>query len=174
VGERHFGSRYRGMTVVYSHEDTPLGTGGAVLQALQLMPPEPALVMNGDTWLGLDIAAFVHWAQAREPADAVVLRRVDDVSRYGSVALDGERVTAFGEKSGSGSGLINAGFYWLHRSSFERWTWPAAFSLENDFFQRHLAELDLRGTITDGHFIDIGVPEEFDRAQIDIPRWQSA
>ena len=66
------------------------------------------------------------------------------------------------------------GFYWLHRSSFERWTWPAAFSLENDFFQRHLAELDLRGTVTDGHFIDIGVPEEFDRALIDIPRWQSA
>lgn len=172
VIEAHFGSAWHGMALGYSVETTPLGTGGAVLQALRDMDDEPALVMNGDTWLGLDIAAFVRWAREREPADCVVLRRVDDVSRYGAVALQGERIVQFGEKSGSGPGLINAGFYWLHRQPLEQHDWPAQFSLENDHFQRHLAELDLRGTVTDAHFIDIGVPDEYDRAQHEIPRWQ--
>jgi D-glycero-alpha-D-manno-heptose 1-phosphate guanylyltransferase len=170
VIEAHFGSSYRSMSVAYSVETTPLGTGGAVLKALLQMPDEPTLVMNGDTWLDMDPAGFVAWARARAPADAVLLRRVDDVSRFGCVELDGERITRFGEKSASGPGLINAGFYWLHRASFSRWAFPETFSLENDFFQAHLAELDLRGTITEGAFIDIGVPAEYDRAQVEIPQ----
>ncbi len=168
----HFGAAYRGMAVGYSQETTPLGTGGAVLRALQRLPggpDEPALVMNGDTWLNQDLGTFVAWARARSPADCVLLRRVDDVARYGSVALDGERIVRFGEKSGSGPGLINAGLYWLHRSSFTRHPFPETFSLENDHFQAHLGELDLRGAVTEAAFIDIGVPEDYDRAQVEIP-----
>ena len=167
--EGHFGDRYGSMRVDYSVETTPLGTGGAVLRALRGMPDEPTLVLNGDTWLDMDLRAFADWAQQRAPADVVLLRRVDDVSRFGSVALDGECITRFGEKSGSGPGLINAGIYWLHRASFERHAFSETFSLENDFFQSHLAQLDLRGTVTEGEFIDIGLPEDYDRAQLAIP-----
>jgi D-glycero-alpha-D-manno-heptose 1-phosphate guanylyltransferase len=174
VIEQHFGSQYRGMQVAYSHEASPLGTGGAVLQALRQITAEPTLVMNGDTWLDMDLGEFVEWARQRAPADAIVLRRVEDVSRFGSVALDAERITHFGEKRFSGPGLINAGIYWLQLASFERYPFPAAFSLENEFFQAHLTELDLRGFVTEGAFIDIGVPEEFDRAQIEIPRGPAA
>ena len=170
VIEQHFGSSYRGMAVSYSQETTPLGTGGAVLQALRGLPDEPALVMNGDTWLNQDLASFVSWARERAPADCVLLRRVDDIARYGSVLLEGERIVRFGEKNGSGPGLINAGIYWLHSASFERYVFPPSFSLENDHFQAHLAALDLRGMVTDAPFIDIGVPEDYDRAQIEIPR----
>jgi D-glycero-alpha-D-manno-heptose 1-phosphate guanylyltransferase len=173
VVEAHFGTAYRGMAVGYSQETTPLGTGGAVLRALHGLPgsdEEPALVMNGDTWLNQALSAFVAWARERNPADSVLLRRVDDVSRFGSVALDGERIVRFGEKSGSGPGLINAGIYWLSRASFDRYRYPESFSLENDHFQAHLSELDLRGTVTEAPFIDIGVPEDYDRAQIEIPR----
>ena len=176
VIEQHFGAAYRGMAVAYSQETTPLGTGGAVLKALHSLPDEPTLVMNGDTWLNLDLAAFVAWARARAPADAVLLRRVDDISRYGSVVLggDGERIVRFGEKAGSGPGLINAGIYSLRREALDRYPFPATFSLENDHFQPHVAELDLRGSVTEAPFIDIGVPEDYDRAQIDIPRWLAA
>jgi D-glycero-alpha-D-manno-heptose 1-phosphate guanylyltransferase len=170
VVEAHFGTAYRGMAVGYSQETTPLGTGGAVLRALHSLPDEPTLVMNGDTWLNQDLGAFVTGARARNPADSVLLRRVDDVARFGSVALDGERIVRFGEKSGSGPGLINAGIYWLHRASFDRYNFPESFSLENDHFQAHLSELDLRGTVTEAPFIDIGVPEDYDRAQVEIPR----
>jgi len=171
--EQHFGASYRGMAVSYSVETTPLGTGGAVLRALRLMPDEPTLVLNGDTWLDMDPATFVHWAQQRAPASAVLLRRVNDVSRYGCVELAGERIVRFGEKSASGPGLINAGFYWLQLAAFERWAFPESFSLENDFFQAHLSDLDLRGTVTEGQFIDIGVPDEYDRAQVEIPQAQA-
>ncbi len=167
--EQHFGTAYRGMTVLYSQETTPLGTGGAVRRALLTLPEAPTLVMNGDTWLNQDLAAFVAWACARTPADAVLLRRVDDVARYGSVELDGERIVRFGEKSGSGPGLINAGIYWLHRASFSPYGFPESFSLENDHFRAHLSDLALLGTVTDAPFIDIGVPEDYDRAQVAIP-----
>lgn len=173
VIERHVGTSHLGMQVLYSREDTPLGTGGAIRQALQLLPPLPTLVLNGDTWLELDLNAFLAWCDARSPADAVVLRRVPDVARFGSVTLDGERVLSFGEKAGTGPGLINAGVYRLRLQTFEGFNLPTAFSIENDLFQPHVAKLDLRGHVSEGHFIDIGVPEEFDRAQLALPRWTS-
>jgi NDP-sugar pyrophosphorylase family protein len=173
VIERHFGAAYRGMAVGYSLETKPLGTGGAVLKALQGLPDEPALVMNGDTWLNLELAAFVAWARQREPADVVLLRRVDDIARYGSVVLgaDGEHIVRFGERAGSGPGMINAGIYWLHRAALARYSFPESFSLESDHFRPHATELGLRGRITEAPFIDIGVPEDYDRAQTEIPRW---
>lgn len=167
----HFGSCYRSLALTYSHERTPLGTGGAVLQALRSLPEAPALVLNGDSWLDMDLSAFDAWCEARPQTDAMVLREVPDVSRYGSVRLDGERVTAFGEKAGAGPGLINAGIYRLRLSTFAGFDLPAAFSIENDFFHLHIKRLGMRGFVTDGRFIDIGVPEDFDRAQTDLPRW---
>ena len=171
VIERHIGHSHRGMPVQYSHEAAPLGTGGAIRQALRLLPPLPTLVLNGDTWLGLDLRDFEAWCDARAPADAVVLRRVPDVARFGSVTLDGEQVLRFGEKAGSGAGLINAGVYRLRAQTFDGFDLPAAFSIENDLFQPHAARLGLRGHVSEGHFIDIGVPEDYDRAQIVLPQW---
>lgn len=174
VIEAHFGASYRGMAVAYSHESQPLGTGGAVLQALRGLDDAPALVLNGDTWMGLDLPAFAAWAQAATGQPAVVLRRVDDVARFGSVVLDGERVVRFGEKTGHGAGLINAGIYWLQRRTLEALQLPEVFSLEADAFMPHLDTLGLRGFVAEGEFIDIGVPEEFDRAQTAIPAWAAA
>ncbi|MDE2370334.1 MAG: nucleotidyltransferase family protein [Burkholderiales bacterium] len=169
--EAHVGHSWRGMAIEYSHEETPLGTGGAVLQAMRRLPDEPTLVLNGDTWIGLDLTAFGTWCDRVPDADAIVLRRVEDASRYGRVEIDGERIVAFGEKSGSGPGLINAGVYRLRRSTFARYALPAAFSLESDLFAPHAAELGLRGHVCAGHFIDIGVPEDYDHAQTVLPLW---
>jgi D-glycero-alpha-D-manno-heptose 1-phosphate guanylyltransferase len=101
----------------------------------------------------------------------VVLREVADVSRFGAVRLQGERIVSFGEKAASGPGLINAGIYRLAMQTFSRFPLPEVFSLEADFFQKHLAALNLSGHVCQGDFIDIGVPEEFDRAQQLIPAW---
>lgn len=171
VIEDHFGDRYRGLAIEYSREASPLGTGGAIVQALRLLPAQPALVLNGDTWLDLDPAAFVAWCEARPGCDAIVLRSLPDASRYGSVELAGERILRFGEKAAEGPGLINAGVYWLHLQSFQGFDLPTAFSIETDFFQPHVTELDLRGFVMDGNFIDIGVPQDYDRAQVELPRW---
>lgn len=172
VIERHVGTRHGRMAVAYSHEEQPLGTGGAVLQALRLhLEGEPALVLNGDTWLGLDLPTFARWCAEAPEADAMVLREVDDAARFGRVTLQGEWVASFGEKSVHGPGLINAGAYWLRERSFQGLGLAPVFSIEKDVFEPHVARLGMRGFVSTGAFIDIGVPDEFDRAQTLLPRW---
>jgi D-glycero-alpha-D-manno-heptose 1-phosphate guanylyltransferase len=174
VIERHVGKRRGQMSVVYSREEQPLGTGGAVLQALRgHLAGEPALVLNGDTWLGLDLPVFLCWCRQSPCKDAMVLRAVEDAARFGRVTLSEDEVASFGEKSVPGPGLINAGAYWLRERSFEALALPAAFSLEQDVFEPHVRRLGIRGYVSDGAFIDIGVPEEFDRAQVLLPGWAS-
>lgn len=169
--ESHFGARYRGMAITYSREESPLGTGGAIVQALAQLPSEPTLVLNGDTWVGLDLRAFMAWCGAAGDGASIALRQVPDTSRYARVVLDGERIVAFGEPSQPGSGLINAGIYWLRPHTLAGWALPRVFSIENDFFRPHAARLQLRGFVTGGQFIDIGVPEDYDRAQTVLPQW---
>jgi len=171
--ESHFGSAYRGMAIIYSHEDTPLGTGGAIAKALHALPAQTTLVLNGDTWLDVDLAAFHAWCLQQPASPGLVLREVPDVSRFGAVTLDGEHIVAFGEKQASGRGFINAGVYGLSLAHLEGFGLPEVFSIETDFFQRCIGTpKTLRGFPCHGSFIDIGVPEEFDRAQTDLPRWQ--
>ena len=100
-----------------------------------------------------------------------MLREVADTARFGRVTLQGDQVLSFGEKSQAGPGLINAGVYCLQREAFAPFALPQAFSIETDFFAPHALTLGLRGFITAGHFIDIGVPEDYDRAQTALPMW---
>jgi D-glycero-alpha-D-manno-heptose 1-phosphate guanylyltransferase len=175
VIERHVAQRQSRLPVLCCPEDQPLGTGGAVLHALQAhLRGEPALVLNGDTWLGLDLPDFVRWCQTEPGAAAMVLRQVDDAARYGRVTLAQGRVTRFGEKSAPGAGLINAGAYWLSEHSFEGLAPQGPFSLEIDLLQPHAARLGIRGYVSEGSFIDIGVPQDFDRAQTLLPLWAAS
>ena len=94
---------------------------------------------------------------------------MEDASRYGVVALEGERVMAFGERPHTASGvLVNAGIYLLDRGVVDDLT-PAS-SLENDILPRLAARGALRGTVAEGYFRDIGVPEDYAAAQQEIPR----
>lgn len=172
--ESHFGDAYRGMAIVYSREDSPLGTGGAIAKALRALPPQITLVLNGDTWLDVDLVAFHAWCLQQPTSPGLVLREVPDVSRFGAVTLEGDRIVAFGEKQAAGRGYINAGVYGLALAQLEGFGLPEVFSIETDFFQRCIGTpTALRGFPCHGSFIDIGVPEEFDRAQTDLPLWQA-
>jgi len=169
--ESHFGHRYRALEIGYSRERTPLGTGGAIVQALRTLPRVPTLVLNGDSLLEVDLAAFWAWCDADPGADAVVVRAQPDVSRYGAVTLASDRVLTFGEKGASGPGFVNAGIYRLRLATFDMFSTPSAFSIELDFLQPHARELGLRAYVSEGRFIDIGVPEDYDRAQTELPLW---
>jgi len=149
-------------------------TGGAIVNALDEFGDDPFLVMNGDTWSGFDIHAWVSWCEGQSELDAMVVRRVPDSSRYGTVELKDGLVHAFGEKLAAGPGFVNAGAYYLRRRTFSAFALPMAFSIERDLFQPYARQMRLRGYVVDGDFIDIGVPEDYDRAQIELPRWLSA
>ena len=169
--QNHFGTAYRGLPIRYTVETTPLGTGGALVQAISGKGGDPWLVLNGDTLLSIDYPALLAWYRQQPARVAMVLRRVDDVSRYGAVLVENDRVTGFAEKGGSGPGLINAGIYILMPELFQGLALPRQFSFEADVLQAHCSGLLPRAYVTDCYFIDIGVPESFERAQRELGRY---
>lgn len=164
--EDYFGGFYRGMDVVYSPEDEPLFTGGAVKQALTRCEGDWMFVMNGDTWLDVDFGAMEAVAdKAPETVKAVIaVKRMRDFERYGTVDVDASgMITAFHEKRPCAEGLINAGVYLIRRDALA--SMPRKFSLENDWFEKVVSSGVLRAVECDGDFIDIGVPEDYELAQ---------
>lgn len=164
--EGFFGAGYRGMDVVYSPEETPLFTGGAVKQALAGCEGDWVFVMNGDTWLDIDFAAMETAAEGAPEGvkAAVAVKRMRSFERYGTVDVDAEgTITAFHEKRPCADGLINAGVYLVRRDALD--AMPAKFSLESDWFECVVADGALRACVCEGGFIDIGVPEDYERAQ---------
>jgi D-glycero-alpha-D-manno-heptose 1-phosphate guanylyltransferase len=165
---QRLGPRFGDAALSYSTEAEPLGTGGAVRKALAAAAG-PALVLNGDTLLDLDYAALAAWYAHEPEALAMVVRPVDDTSRYGAVVVEDGRVRRFAEKGARGPGLINAGVYVLRSEVFERFGLEGRFSLEEDLLAAHAAELRPRAWTAQGYFIDIGLPADYERAQRELP-----
>lgn len=168
VIQAHFGTSYAGMALHYSLEEQPLGTGGAIRQALAACREDHALIFNGDTYLALEIDQVeACWQQRREPI--VVARAVPDTARYGRVEDDGHgRFVRFAEKGAGGPGLINAGCYVFPRNLLDAFALGQAFSLETDFLVQAVSQQPFRLFVTQGHFIDIGVPDDYARAQSEL------
>jgi D-glycero-alpha-D-manno-heptose 1-phosphate guanylyltransferase len=160
----HFGDRYLGMVLVHEVEQQPLGTGGAIRAALSRCKNDHVFVFNGDTYLDLEVDALEHLWQAQQHP-VIVVREVPDTARFGKVELLGGRVNAFLEKGFSGPGLINAGCYVLPKAALDDFPLGQTFSIETEFFVKHLQRTVFNGFITHGRFIDIGVPEDYALAQ---------
>lgn len=163
VVEQTIGARWAGMDVVYSREQTPLGTGGAIAAAARLASGSGLHVCNGDTYLEYSPAALE--AAAEGLPMAIALAHVDDVSRYGTVDVEQGRVLRFHEKRPGGAGLINAGSYFLSAQALASLPDEAAFSFEKQVLEPAVADHRVGALVDTAAFIDIGVPEDFRRAQ---------
>lgn len=165
----HFGSRWRGMEIHYCVEDQPLGTGGALKKAMDELGREKAFALNGDSYCPVELQALQ--AAQRGAELTLTLKRVDDVGRFGAVELDpAGRIIGFHEKSSAaGAGLINAGIYVVERSLFRLAPPNPRFSFETEIMQKCFSTTVMHGYVTDALFIDIGLPEEFRRAQALFP-----
>lgn len=163
--EEILGTVWCGMELAYSREREPLGTGGALMLASRAIAGDAFLVTNGDTWLALDYAAFARTADAVGARLGVALASVPNVARYGAAELRGDIVTGFKEKGSSCAGFVNAGVYWVHRSLLEEYSRAKAFSFESDLLMPAVAREPVIGYTHTRGFIDIGVPEDFRRAQ---------
>ncbi|MCX7218014.1 MAG: nucleotidyltransferase family protein [Burkholderiales bacterium] len=160
----HFGNNYLGMEIVYEVEATPLGTGGAIRAALTQCLSDHVYVFNGDTYLDLEVNELESsWKANQNPL--IVVREVLDTSRFGRVNMVDGRIDAFLEKGMSGSGLINAGCYVLPKDALNSFELGHPFSIETDFFIKTLKDSYFEGFVTQGKFIDIGVPEDYMLAQ---------
>lgn len=163
----HFGCQYRGIELVYEIEKTPLGTGGAVRAALEHCRDDHVFIFNGDTFLDLEVPKIeAQWNMNGVPV--LVAREVADTSRYGRLDVADGRVVRFLEKGMSGPGLINAGCYILPRRCLDGFALGEPFSLEADFLARSVPQMQIDVFVMHGHFIDIGIPEDYARAQTEL------
>jgi D-glycero-alpha-D-manno-heptose 1-phosphate guanylyltransferase len=163
------GDSWRGMELVYSQELKPLGTGGAIALAFSMVRGDACLVLNGDTWLTLDYADFDRSWQAHDSCLAIALTEVADVSRYGAVQVKCNRVLGLVEKGHAGPGYINAGIYGVRRSLMSDFPALQSFSFENEVLMPTVKREAVFGYTRTSDFIDIGVPEDYQRAQRDLP-----
>ena len=160
----HFGDRHAGMELVYEVERQPLGTGGAVRASLQRCTSDHAFIFNGDTYLDLETDELEQqWQSGRNPV--IVVREVPDTARYGRVEIDRGRVVAFREKGVAGPGMINAGCYVLPVDALDAFPVGQNFSLETQYLAQAVNRVRFESFVTRGRFIDIGVPEDYSRAQ---------
>lgn len=164
--EGFFGSQYRGMDIIYSPEDTPLGTGGAVKRALSFCKTEWVFVVNGDTYFDIDYQSMMESNGYADGSGDVVIavKPMKDFDRYGTVDVASSgMILGFNEKKPCNEGLINAGVYLMRRDALD--SMPEIFSLESDYFESIVDQGVLFAVVNKGVFIDIGIPEDYECAQ---------
>jgi D-glycero-alpha-D-manno-heptose 1-phosphate guanylyltransferase len=167
---RHFGLHFGNSKIIYAPEEKPLGTGGALKNALNFFSDKKFLVLNGDTWFAMNYATFL--GKTSKFTCAMAIRKESNKNRYGSVVLDDKfRITGFHEKNeASISDWMNAGVYLFDRTVLlSHFPAEEAFSLEKDVLPNMARMGDLFGIPMDGDFIDIGIPEDYERAKKIIP-----
>lgn len=166
--EEYFGDGHKwAVEIVYSHEQTPLGTGGAVRQALPYIKTERFLVLNGDSYCKFDLQALINQHKQKNALATLWLVLSENAQRFGAVKLDENcSVQKFQEKSKEpNKGMINAGVYLIESESIRSIPEGTKVSIETEFFN-NLVGQGLYGVVGNGPFLDIGTPEAYSSAEI--------
>lgn len=162
----YFGGCYQGVEIVYSVEGNPLGTGGAIMLAMTLVAGDHAFVVNGDTYLDVELNKIeLLWGINKKPV--IVGVSVTNASRFGQLNINksGKMVDGFLEKSDKACGIINAGCYLLPKNIFNGFKKEISFSFEKDYLQLSTNISKFIFFESKGCFIDIGVPSDFIKAE---------
>lgn len=154
--------------IEFAVEETPLGTGGGIRLALEKCSSDDVCIMNGDTFFNVDLALLqeAHGLSGRLLTMAV--KHLKYFDRYGTVTIDESgTVTGFNEKRFCEDGYINAGVYMVS----DKWLlkdMPEKFSFETDYLQPKAMQGRVHGFVSDGYFIDIGIPLDYAKANEDF------
>ncbi|WP_407430413.1 nucleotidyltransferase family protein [Arcticibacter sp.] len=160
-------NRY-GMEISYSIEKELLGTGGAICQAFSQITGDKAFIINGDTYFDMSLSDLDRFADAHHADLAFALKETTDSQRYGNVVCSSDsKILSFTEKGETAETTIriNGGIYLMQKSLLARYPMPERFSIEQDFFQSKTPDLNAYGKTYPGTFIDIGIPQDFLKAQ---------
>lgn len=168
-----WGDAYDGnIDLVYSIESEPLGTGGAILEAIEKAQTKNFFVINGDTLFDADLVGMENYHQQCDSDLTLALKPMTNFDRYGLVRADENmRITGFEEKGFHEQGFINGGIYMMNRECMSSRSLPKRFSFEHDFLEIYYNEIDMYGYVQDSYFIDIGIPADFNRAQSELKRF---
>jgi D-glycero-alpha-D-manno-heptose 1-phosphate guanylyltransferase len=159
----YFGDKILDLNILYSLEMKPLGTGGAIRLALPKISSDYILVMNGDSYIDVNLNEFINWGYSLNIEAGILLTKVENISRYGRVTVDNRlRIESFNEKGlNSGAGLINAGIYLLKKNVLMSVPVNKVYSMEKQFFPHLVSKKKMCGLSLAGQFIDIGTPKSY-------------
>lgn len=165
VIKQHYLKRTGPLTILFSQESKPLGTGGAIKNAESLIQSNSFLVMNGDSFCQVNLHKFVDFHIKKKALLSIVLIHAKKSKNYGVIALgDSKRIVRFEEKAiAKGHSLISAGIYFFDTNVLSLIPVHKSFSLEYDLFPK-IINREFFGYITRGKFIDIGTPERYEKA----------
>lgn len=164
----YFGSNFNDIEIVYSIEDTPLGTGGAVKLATEYITKDSFLLINGDTFFDIDLNKFQDEFLRKNSDVMLALKHMINFDRYGTVECDVYgKVIAFKEKTQMDSGNINGGAYLFKTSFFLNLKEAGKFSLEQHL-EDNFKTLNISGSVYDSYFKDIGIPEDYFQFEKDM------
>ncbi len=155
-------------TYIFSVEQEPLGTGGAIRKACQGIESPDAVVFNADTFFGVSLLNLSIVHELQRAACTLALKPMKSFDRYGAVELEKQVITGFSEKKYHVSGLINGGVYALSVASFLQKSFPPVFSFEKDYLEKEYKGGKIYGMVSDAYFIDIGIPADYERAQDEL------
>lgn len=164
----HFGHRFKGITISYATENTPLGTGGGLILAASELK-QPFLVLNGDTFFEVDLKKLISFHNEVKSDWTLALNRTEETHRYMGVSLTSEnQIISFKSNAVEHFSLVNGGVYWVEPLVLSELiaSQEQRFSLEDDLLP-YLKEQGKRfyGLEFFGKFIDIGIPSDYYRAQ---------
>ncbi|HOG19446.1 MAG TPA: nucleotidyltransferase family protein [Salinivirgaceae bacterium] len=174
VGYRHetiieyFGKKFENLELVYAIENQPLGTGGAVKFSSNSIKSDSFFLLNGDSFFKSDLRELANFHKQNKAKITLSLKELKNFDRYGSVETDKSGlVTQFQEKQFCKSGLINTGVYVVDKDIVNSVS-AEKFSFEKDVLEKEVKNKTVYGTVSDGYFIDIGIPEDYEKAQSDV------
>ncbi len=172
--EEYFGSEFNGMNLWYSIEPTLLGTAGAIKYASKKYDlGQDFILINGDTYFDVELKKMIDFHKSHNVLATIALKLSEDTSRYGLVSVnDRFEITGFLEKERSGeTGLINGGVYVLSRKILNIIPEERTCSIEREIFPILTQNGSILGYSDSGHFIDIGIPQDYERAQTVLRKW---
>lgn len=168
--KNYFANEFAGIAIDYVDESEPLGTGGAIVNALAAVKnDEPVFVLNGDSFVKLNYSQMYQQHLEDNVRFTMALRHVPDCARYGNVIVKDNLIIKFAEKGNVGPGYINAGVYLINKNAFEGFNLAKVFSIETEFLFPNIEKIQPHAYLTDDYFIDIGVPEDYQRACSELP-----
>jgi D-glycero-alpha-D-manno-heptose 1-phosphate guanylyltransferase len=155
-------------------EEEQLDTGGAIAVAMKAVQENTVLVVNGDTYFRISLSPMAGFHHMCGAECSIALKEIDNTERYGSVKLNTDySVETFTEKGIRDTGFINGGAYLLNKRLFLSHEFPVKFSFEKDYLQQYIKRARIFGVKQNGYFIDIGIPEDLERAQQEMPAYES-
>lgn len=153
----------------YVIEHEPLGTGGGISMALSKAETEHIAVLNGDTMFSIDMQGLFAFHRECNADTTLALKEMYDFERYGVVRTDDSQcITAFEEKSYRQHGFINGGVYVIRKQALQDKQLPVKYSFEKDYLEAYVREGKFFGYRSEAYFIDIGIPQDYQKVQEDF------